>query len=155
MTVKTGGRVRGLISRWLVRFEASQQIFRLVFLAVTAASTLTSALALLGMERYAPYVLGAGLVSSPIFAYAYVETGVYNRKNRERMDRGDNFAGPGMYMGNAIQAKAIGAAIEAFRRGESPELAAKQAVKEEWSAYRDGVDVHALESNGNREEVEP
>lgn len=148
MTVSTGGPVRGLISRWLVRFEASQQIFRVAFLAVTAASTLTTALELIGYGELAPWVLGVGVVGSPLFAYGYVESGVYNRKNRERMDRGDNFSGPGMLMGSDLQARAFAAALRAHDRGEDPEAAATRAVRDQWREYRNGVDVEALEREG-------
>jgi len=165
VTVQTGGPIRGLISRWLVRFEASQQVFRLVFLGVTAASTLTSALALLGLDRYAPYLLGVGLVGSPLFAFGYVESGVYNRKNRERMDRGDNFAGPGMAMSLYTQgdqfAAGLAAALEVDER--RVRAAVETATRERMAAYRDGIDVetafcppgtHELADPIDRREVE-
>jgi len=143
VSVQTGGPIRGFISRWLVRFEASQQIFRLVFLGVTAASTLTSALALLGSERYAPYVLAIGVVGSPLFAFAYVESGVYNRKNRERMDRGDNFAGPGMAMSLYTQgdqfAAGLATALDVDER--RVRAAVEAATRERMTEYRDGIDV--------------
>lgn len=157
MTVKTGGRIRGFVSRWLVRFEASQQIFRLIFLAITAASTLTSALALLGMESIAPYVLGAGLISSPIFAYSYVESGVFNRKNRERMDRGDNFAGPGMAMSLYTQgdqfASGLAAALDADE--ERVRRAVEVATRQRMAEFRNGIDVEEAftppRENGSQE----
>lgn len=145
MTVQTGGPVRGFISRWLVRFEASQQIFRLVFLAVTAASTFTSALALLGLERFAPYVLGVGVLGAPIFAFGYVESGVYNRKNRERMDRGDNFAAPGMAMGNLIQARQFAALARALKDDDvdldDVDELLEGVTLEQLQEFRDGIDV--------------
>jgi hypothetical protein len=157
MTVNTGGPIRGFISRWLVRFEASQQIISAAFLGVTAASTLTTALASLGMERYAPWVLGAGLAGTPIFAYAYVEAGVFNRKNRERVDRGDNFAGPGMAMSQLIQAEQLAALGEALAeetdpkelRGEINDRTARRLRE-----FRDGInvqEVYGAESNGQEE----
>ena len=156
MTVNTGGPVRGFISRWLVRFEASQQIFRLVFLAITAASTLTSALALLGAERYAPYVLGVGVVGSPIFAYLYVEAGVYNRKNRERMDRGDNFAGPGFAISMLTQGDQLATAIAEATGADVEDVraAVEATTRERMAMYRDGIDVERAfsppEQNGHQ-----
>lgn len=152
---KTGGRIRGFISRWLVRFEASQGILQMVALAITAASTLTSALVAVGYGSLAPYILAAGTVGAPAFAYAYVELGVFNRKNRERMDRGDNFSGPGMYMSGIIQGGAFGAALDAHARGDDPEEAAREYVQEHWAEFRNGVDMTQLaEENGHAEEVD-
>lgn len=117
MTVDTGGPVRGFISRWLMRIEAAEGLIRSGFLAITAASTLTSALALIGAGEYAPWLLGFGLAGTPIFAFMYVEGGVYNRKNRERMDRGDNFIGPGATINAQIQARLLAAVAEAVTEG--------------------------------------
>jgi len=146
MTVDTGGPLRGLVGRWLMRFEASSQIFRLAFLAVTAASTLTSALTAIGYPGVAPYVLGAGLVGSPVFAWTYVEWGLFNRKNRERNDRGDNFAAPGAYIGSQIQTQAFAAALAAADDGEDPREAAAETVAEQWQEYRDGVALEDIET---------
>lgn len=156
--MKTGGPVRGFISRWLVRFEASQQVLQAGFLGITAASTLTSALIGLGFERFAPYVLGLGCVLTPAFAYGYVESGVFNRKNRERMDRGDNFAGPGMYMNHVIQARSVAAALANADDPEAAMDAAEGVARESVMEFRDGVDLdvfYPAEENGRgRQEVE-
>lgn len=146
MTVDTGGPVRGLLGRWLMRFEASSQIFRLAFLAVTAASTLTSALTAIGYPGVAPYVLGIGVTGSPLFAWAYVELGLFNRKNRERNDRGDNFAAPGAYIGSQIQTQAFAESLAALENGDDPREAAQRTVEEEWKEYRDGVDLTEIET---------
>lgn len=139
--MKTNGPLRGFISRWLMRFEATRGMLQLVGIGVTAASTLTSALVAVGYSHLAPYVLGAGLIAAPAYAWAYVELGIFNRKNRERMDRGDNFSGPGMYMGNSIQAQAFARALEAVNDGEDPTEAAEEAVRERWRDFRNGIDV--------------
>lgn len=161
MTVNTGGPVRGLISRWLFRFEASQTIFRMVFLGITAASTLTTALSLLGAEWLAPYVLAAGVAGSFPFAFLYVETGIVNRKNRERMDRSDNFAGPGMAMSLYTQGDQFAAGLaEALDADEDRVRAAVEAAtRQRMADYRNGIDVEdafaAPGENGRREEAEP
>lgn len=139
MTVNTGGPIRGWLARWLVRFEASQQIFRIAFLAVTAASTLTTALELIGQGWLAPYVLAVGVIGSPLFAYGYVESGVYNRKNRERMDVGTNFAGPSMRIDDELIGRSVFAAVHG-RPPEGEEIdAISDAVEGGWAQYRDGV----------------
>lgn len=141
---KTGGPIRGFISRWLVRFEASQQIISAGFLGITAASTLTTALAAIGYERYAPYVLAFGCASVPVFAYSYVESGVFNRKNRERVDRGDNFAGPGMAMSTMIQAEqlaALGEALSDERDREQIRDELNHRTAQRLREFRDGIDV--------------
>lgn len=147
MTVKTGGPIRGFLGRWLMRIEAVQGILQLVGIAVTAASTLTTALVAIGAEKYAAPLLAAGLVGSPVFAYAYVELGLFNRKNRERVDRGDNFAGPGMTMSSVTLAAAYGAAVRAQGNGENPEAAAVNAAIGRLQDYRDGIDMEAIYGN--------
>ena len=128
-----------------MRFEASAKIFQISFLGITAASTLTSALTDLGYSRVAPYVLGLGILGSPAFAWVYVEKGLFNRKNRERNDRGDNFAAPGAYIGSQIQTQAFAAAIAAAEDGDNPREAAEEVVAEQWTEYRDGVNLSEIE----------
>lgn len=143
--VKTGGKKRGIIARWIFRFEASSQIFRIIFLGITAASTLTTALVATGHPELAPWVLGSGTAGSPIFAYVYTKH-ILNRKNRERAEMADNFSGPGMYMGNLIRADSEAAALQALENGEDPREAAREAVRENWAEFRDGIDVEELDA---------
>jgi uncharacterized membrane protein YeaQ/YmgE (transglycosylase-associated protein family) len=141
MSVRTGGEIRGVIARWLMRFEAAGNILRMVFLGVTAASTLTSALALIGYEQFAPIVLSIGLLGTAVFAFAYTEFGIYNRKNRERADVGTNWAGPGMRMDDEL----IGAAVFAAVHGRPPDTGEQEAISEAvdkpWREFRDGIEV--------------
>lgn len=139
--VRTDGPVRGLIARWLMRFEAASSILQMVFLGVTAASTLTSALALIGLEQYAPYVLVFGLLSTSVFAFTYVEFGIFNRKNREKMDRGSNFAKPQ----NRIDDELIARGIHAAREGRTLTPEERDAVDSELDSafrkYRNGIPI--------------
>lgn len=141
MTVNTGGQIRGFVGRWLMRIEAAGNVLRMAFLGVTAASTLTSALALIGHETLAPYVLGAGIVSTLLFAWAYVELGVYNRKNRERAERGNNFSRPDMRIDDELIAAGVFAAVH----GRPPEDEEEQAIEETldgtFNKYRNGVEI--------------
>lgn len=141
MTVSTNGPRRGWIARWLMRLEAAGSILRMGFLGVTAASTLTSALALVGLKSLAPVVLVAGVAGTFVFAYVYVELGIFNRKNRERVDRGNNFSRPDMRIDDEITAAGVYAAVH----GEAPDgddaEAIEQAVEEAFQKHRNGVDV--------------
>lgn len=143
--MNTGGPIRGLLGRWLMRIQAVQGILQLVGIAVTAASTLTSALVAIGQEWAAPYILTAGVVGAPLFAYVYVEFGLFNRKNRENVDRGNNFATPR----DKIDDTLIGAAVFGAVHGRPPEEdeleTIMESVEEPWKDFRDGVDLGELE----------
>lgn len=147
--MQTGGPIRGFISRWLVRFEASQQLFQVAFLGVTAASTFTSVLFDMGYQWLAPYVLSVGGIGSLLFAYAYVEGGIFNRKNRERADRGDNFAAPGMAMGNLLRAKQLAIVAEALaddRPVSTEEIQSRLETEtlDQLQQFRDGIDLETV-----------
>lgn len=143
----TGGAIRGVIGRWLMRIEATKGILQLVGISVTAVSTLTSALVAVGFGNLAPYFLAAGLIGTPAFAYAYVELGLFNRKNRERMDRGDNYAAPGMAMGQLLQARQHGIIAEAVVN-DYDEDTIHERMEEETvgmlSDFRNGIDLKAI-----------
>lgn len=124
-----------------MRFEAAGNILRMVFLGVTAASTLTSALALIGLQQYAPLMLVSGLAATAVFAFVYVELGVYNRQNREKMDRGNNFAKPQNFIDDAMIARGVHAA----REGRPLSAEEREAVDEELSdafrKFRNGIPI--------------
>lgn len=150
MTVNTGGPIRGFLGRWLMRLEAAGSILRMSFLGVTAASTLTSALALIGWQQYAPYVLGAGLLGTFVFAFAYTELGVFNRKNRERADFGDNYSGPTMAMDSLIEARQLAYLGYVLQNGQDMEFdeldkQMQDISMEQWQKLRDGLDKEHLE----------
>lgn len=125
-----------------MRLEAAGNILQMAFLAVTAASTLTSALALLGWERYAGWMLVIGVVAVFAFAFGYVESGVYNRKNREKQDRGNNFAKPQNVIDDSIIARAIQAAREGRELTEREREAVKTEVFDAYQEYRDGIEIY-------------
>ena len=141
MTVDTEGPIRGAIARWIMRLEAAGGILRMGFLGVTAASTLTSALALIGLQSYAPYVLATGIVGTFVFAFGYTEYGIYNRKNRERVDYGNNFARPDMKIDDEITGAAVFAAIHQRQPTEEEEEAIEESVDRFWKKHRNGVDI--------------
>ena len=139
--MKTGGPIRGLIGRWLMRIQAVQGILQLAALAVTAASTLTSALVAIGEPWLAPYVLGAGIIGSPVFAYAYVELGFFNRKNRENVDRGNNFATPRDKIAHSLNGAAYFAAMHGRQPSRDELDTIIESIEEPWQEMRDGVDL--------------
>ena len=141
MTVSTEGPIRGLMGRWVMRFEAAGQILTMTFQGTTAVSALSGVLAYTGQEWIVPFVLAAGILAVFGFAYAYVELGIFNRKNRERHDRGSNFAGPKMRIDDEL----IGAAVFAAQHGRPPDEeeaeAIADAVEKPWREHRDGVTI--------------
>lgn len=141
MTVDTNGPIRGMIARWIMRLEAAGSILRMGFLGVTAASTLTSALALIGLQQLAPYVLAVGVSGTFVFAFVYVEFGVFNRKNRERVDYGNNFARPDMKIDDEITGAAVFAAIHGREPDETEKEAIENSVDDFWRKHRNGVEI--------------
>lgn len=141
MTVDTGGPIRGLLGRWLMRVQAVQGILQLVGIAVTAASTLTSALVAIGRPDLAPYLMAGGIIGAPLFAYGYVEFGLFNRKNRENVDRGNNFATPRDKIDNTIMGAANFAALHGRAPTDEELEAINEAADKQWSQLRDGVEL--------------
>lgn len=141
MTVSTEGPIRGWLGRWVMRFEAAGQILQLGFQGVTAVSALSGVLALTGREWIVPFVLGAGVILAFAFAYAYVELGIFNRKNRERHDRGSNFAGPKMRIDDELIGAAVFAAVHGRPPDEEEAEHISEAVDRPWQEYRQGVSI--------------
>lgn len=139
--MKTGGPVRGFIARWLMRIQAVQGILQLAGIAVTAVSTMTSALVAIGYPDLAPWLFGAGLIGSPAFAYIYVECGLFNRKNRENVDRGNNFATPRDKIDDTLIGAAVFGAIHGRKPQEEELQTIKDSVEQPWNDYRDGVEL--------------
>lgn len=141
MTVQTNGPIRGLLARWVMRLEAAGSILRMAFLGVTAASTLTSALALIGLQSLAPYALVVGIACTLLFAYGYVEYGIYNRKNRENAEYGRNFARPDMLIDDKMTAAAVFSAVHGREPTEEEMETMESAVETPYRAHRNGVDI--------------
>lgn len=141
MNINTGGPIRGFVARWLMRFQAVQGFIQMGSMMVTAASTLTFALQAIGYTEIAPYVLGIGLFGTPAFAWAYTELGLFNRKNREKSDRGANWAGPDAFMNSVIGAMGTYYAMnqDVPDSDEFEEL--QQSVELAWREYRDGINL--------------
>lgn len=141
MSVETNGPIRGFLGRWIMRFEASGQMLSLGFQGLTAVSALTGVLSLTGNERVVPIILGLAAVSMFGFAYAYVELGLFNRKNREKHDRGNNFSKPQ----NMIDDTMIGRSVLAAKQGRTLSDEEREAIEQEMRAayrdYRNGIEL--------------
>jgi len=141
MTVETAGPIRGFIGRWIMRFEASGQILRMGFQGTTAVSALSGVLAYSGSEAVVPYVIGVGTVGVFVFAFVYTELGLFNRKNREKVDYGNNFARPDMRIDDEITGAAVFAAVHGRPPDAEEAEAIEESVEETFRKLRNGVDV--------------
>lgn len=142
MTLTATNPIAELIARWVVRLEAAGNVLRMAFLGVTAASTLTSALALIGLQQYAPIVLVVGIAATGVFAFAYVEFGVYNRKNLEKNERGTNFAGPTIRIDDELIARAILAGEKGRPLTDEEREPIKNEMDDGWNDYRNGIPLN-------------
>lgn len=124
-----------------MRLEASQGVIQMGFLGVTAASTLVTALSLLGLEWAAPYLLAIGCVGVLVWAWAYVELGIYIRKNREKQDRGNNFAKPQNIIDNVLLARAIRAAETGGELSDTEREAIAGELRSGYRELRSGVEL--------------
>lgn len=122
-----------------MRFEAAGQILTMTFQGTTAVSALSGVLAYTGQEGIVPYVLVTGVLGVFAFAFAYVELGIYNRKNRERHDRGSNFAGPKMRIDDELIGAAVFAAVHCRQPDEDETREISEAVEKSWREHRNGV----------------
>jgi len=124
-----------------MRLQAAKGVVQMVSIELTAASTISLTLQNAGLDQWVPYVFGAAAIGTPIFAYLYVEFGLFNRKNRENVDRGNNFATPR----DKIDDTLIGAAVFGAMHGRPPDddelQTIQDAVEKPWIEFRDGVEV--------------
>lgn len=129
------------VARWFMRFEAAGNILRIMLFGGTFLTTGLSALAQYGYGDYALQFIAAAILGTVAFAYYNTEGGIYNQKNRDKMDAGQNFAGPEQLIDDVL----IGTAHFAAREKRAPtaeeQAAIRQAVAEQWSEFRDGIDL--------------
>lgn len=111
------------------------------FQATTALSALSGVLAYSGFSGYVPYILAAGVPAIFVFAYSYAELGLYNRKNREKADYGNNFARPDMRIDDEITAAGVFAALHGRPPDAEEAAALAEAVETTWRKHRDGVQL--------------
>lgn len=137
-------------ARWLARVEAVSDIVRLAMLTLTGLSTATLTLQQYGHGNLAWPLIATVGVGSIVFTYLYTEGGVFNQKNRDRTDLGDNYSGPTMLMDKRLEAKQLAHLAYVLQNGQDKSVDEIQAemqeiTDEEWVALRDGVDIQELE----------
>lgn len=143
--------MKRLLSRWIMRAQEGGKVIQGVLLGVTAVSTLVTALKGTWLEPYTIFGVAAIVLGSLAFMLVYDTSGVLNQQNVERMDRSDNFAGPGMAMSSMIRARQMAAFFEALREDDDPEAAQKRVMEETHASlrdYRHGIDIrHVFEGD--------
>lgn len=145
-----GNRVSRWVARWVMRAEAAGNLLRLVFFGLTGLSTALITLKQYGHDTYAwPFTITL-VVGTILFMYVYAEQGVFNQKNRDRADVGDNYSGPTMLMDAKLEARQLaylGYVLQNGRNIDFSELEREMEdlTVEEWVRLREGVDVSDLE----------
>lgn len=139
-----------LAARWLARVEAVSDIVRMAMLTLTGLSTATLTLRQYGHGEYAWPLITAVGVSGVLFTWFYTEGGVYNQKNRDRVDLGDNYSGPTMLLDRQITGAQFAELAHVLQNGEQVpidelEERMRDATIREWASLRDGVDIEELE----------
>jgi hypothetical protein len=138
-----------------MRAEAAGNILRIVFFGLTGLSTALFTLRAYGYGEYARYFTALLVGGTVVFMYLYAERGVYNQKNRDTADVGDNYSGPTMLMDARIEARQLaylGYAIQNGGKSLAELEEEMQAVTEqEWADLREGIDVGEIERRKRRE----
>lgn len=145
MAPKTQGPIRGFLGRWIMRFEASGQVLTLFFQGTTAVSALSGVLAFSGFEWAVPFVMALGGIGVIAFAYVYVELGLYNRKNREKQERGNNFAKPQNFIDDAMIARGVLTAMNGRTLDDEERREIEQELEVAYREYRNGIPIEDQE----------
>lgn len=136
-----------IISRWIMRSKEAGTVLQIPLLGITAISTLTTALKGTPLEQFTLHIMGSFGVFAIGFIWWYDDSGVLNRQQRDRMDRADNFAGPGIAMNNLIQARQFAALSKALAEDTSPEEieeAIEATTVESLREFRGGIDIERI-----------
>ncbi|MDY6768709.1 MAG: hypothetical protein SVW02_01225 [Candidatus Nanohaloarchaea archaeon] len=145
--------VREEFSRWIMRSIQAGRVLRLPLLGVTAVSTLTTALRGTAAEQYTAAIVGAFMAGSVVFIWAYDRFQILNYENRHKMDRSDNFAGPGMAMGTLMRGRQLAVLGQGLREDWSSERIQEEmqeATLQQLREWRDGIDLDEV-YNGDEE----
>ena len=137
---KPQGPIRGWLGRWVMRFEAAGQMLSMAFQGTTAVSALSGVLAYTGFQEFVPYVLGLGVAGMFVFAYVYVEYGVYNRKNREKQVRGNDFSKPQNRIDDEMIARGVAAGVFGRQLNAEEREAIDGEVEDAYRKFWNGVE---------------
>lgn len=138
---KPQGPIRGVVGRWVMRFEAAGQMLGLAFQGTTAVSALSGVLAYVGYQQYVPFVLAVGGLTIAVFAFIYVEWGLYMRKNREKQDRGNNFAKPQNRIDDEMIARGVCAGMYGRELEDGERAAIDGELDSAYEKHRNGITV--------------
>lgn len=128
-------------ARWIARIEAVRGIVQMATLSMTAVSTTLLGLQAYGYGEYAlPFMLGVA-VAGVAFAYLYTEGGVWNQKNRDHSDMGNNFATPRDVIDDTLIATGVFAALHGRQPTDEEREHIQTAVQSQWQEFRDGIDL--------------
>lgn len=138
------------VARWFMRAEAAGNILRIVFFGLTGLSTALFTLQSYGYGEYARHFTAALVGGTIVFMYFYAERGVFNQKNRDKADAGDNYSGPTMLLDARIEARQLAYLGYALQNGGESlaelEREMQDITEEEWARLRRGIDVNEIEA---------
>lgn len=133
------GLIGRVFSRWLARVDGVSDQLRLGFLMMTGLSTATVALESYGLGSYALPVIAVTGVGVIAWTYIYTEAGLWNQMNRDRATLSDDYAGPGMRMGNEMAARGLMAAMQEGELSDEQVQAVRDELDDVWADYWDGI----------------
>lgn len=139
-----------LAARWIARVEAVSPLIRMGMLSMTGLSTALIGLKEYGYDEYARPLIAVVVLGTLAFTWYYTEGGVWNQKNRDTVDLGDNYSGPTMLMDKRIEAKQLAHLAYVLQNGHNKSIEEiqremQEVTDQEWAAMRDGVEIREVE----------
>lgn len=128
-------------ARWMARIEAVKGIVDMVMLGMTGVSTALFAMKQYGYGQYALPLVVSVLAGTIVFTYLYTEGGVWNQKQRDSIDMSSNFATPRDKIDDSLIGVAVFSAVHGRPPREDERAVIQQAVHEQWTEFRGGVDL--------------
>lgn len=145
--------LKDLISRWIMRGKEAGTVMQIPLWGLTAVSTMVTAIRGTPYEQYTFHAIAFLVIGIIIFAWFYDRRGILRDQQRERMDRSDNFAGPGIAINALIHAQQY-AALAAAINNDDDFLDAEQrlndATRRALTEFRDGVDLEDVFGDGEQ-----
>jgi len=126
-------------ARWQARIDSVKGQVQALSLAVTAFSTFSL---LLQNSGHGEFITPLGVVlaiGGPAYAYLFMEAGVWNQVNRDRVDKSANYAGPGVRIDDELTARGILAGMNGEQLTDQEREAISQELDAAWTEYRDGL----------------
>jgi len=129
-----------MVARWLARLDTVKgqiQSFSLMLQGF-------------GLGYLVPYIGIIGTLLGMVYTYYWSEGGVYNQKQRDFMDLGNNYAEPQNLIGHRIGGQQLAYLGYVLQNGkvesfEEIEREMEELTEAEWAALRNGIDVEGVE----------